>query len=97
MNFTNDQLGCSFSVPDRPTVRQQLQYFALVKESRGKEQFERMWEGAKALISDWKCEALPDFQASLDDLTDPTQAQIVIWAGLQVLGHYNRLEDLPKN
>jgi hypothetical protein len=97
MKFENADLGCSFSVPDRPTVRQQLQYYSQVRDTRGKEQYERMWAGAQALIADWQCPDLPDPNASLDEMTNPSQALIIIWAGGMVYRHFNALEDVPKN
>lgn len=97
MKYENERLGCSFEVPDRPTVRQQLEWYGEMAQAKGKDQFVRHWEAAKTLISGWECAALPDPKASLDQMTNPSQTQVVIWAGTQVLMHMNRLEDVPKN
>lgn len=97
MKLENAELGYTCSVPDRPTVRQQLEFFAVVGDARGKERFERYWEGAKAVITDWQCPALPDIQANIDDLTNPIQARIILSVGLRVVTHMNSLEDLPPN
>jgi hypothetical protein len=97
MKCENEKLGCSFSVPDRPTVRQQLAYFSLVEKAEGQAKREQYWLAAQPLITDWQCEALPDPKTSLDDMTNPSQTFIVLWAGAAVFGHMNTLDDLPKN
>ena len=89
--------GCTFEVPDRPTVRQQLEYFSATAGTAGNQMLVRFWMGAREVITNWECEALPDIKVDLDDLTDPTQTDIIIWAGLQVKTHFNSLEDLPPN
>ena len=94
--FTNADFGAKFRVPDRPTVRQQLAYFSEAGMARGKEMFERLWLGALALAEGWECELLPDPKANLDELTDPKIVQLLLWAGLVVEAHMNRLEEVPK-
>lgn len=96
-HFANEKLGCSFDVPDRPTVRQQLAWFGEVQEAQGKETFARYWEGAKTVMENWQCEALPDPQVSLDAMDNPSQARIVMWVGGVVMLHMAKLEDVPKN
>jgi hypothetical protein len=93
MQFKNEK--CSFTIPDRPTVRQQLAYFSA--GSGHSETLVRYWEGAKALMQDWQSEILPDSSVSLDELSDPAQTSVIIWAGLEVLKHMNALEEVPKN
>lgn len=97
MEFTNEKLGCSFTIPDRPTVRQQLAYYSEIAGVPDNERLERYWIGARGWIQSWKCDALPDYKADLETLTNPTQAQILLWAGLQVFGYFNQLEDIPPN
>lgn len=99
MEFTNEKPKCNFALPDKPTVRQMLEYFSA---SAGVEQskfLERNWEGAKALIipASWKCEVMPELDADLGNLTDPTAADVIIWAGMQVREYMNDLERIPKN
>jgi hypothetical protein len=95
MQFKND--NCTFEIPDRPTVRQQLMFFGAASGVNPNDAMLRYWEGAKVLISKWESKVIPDYKISLDDMTDPTQAQIIIWAGLEVLKFMNQLEDIPKN
>jgi hypothetical protein len=98
VEFKRKKPDCVFTVPDRPTVRQQLQYFSnTVSMSDDEDLFFRYWRGATALISDWKCEILPDFHIDLDKADDPNLTNLIIWAGLQVRDHMNSLEALPKN
>jgi len=88
---------CTFEIPDRPTVRQQLLFFGAASGVSSNDAMLRYWEGAKALIVKWESKVIPDYKISLDDMTDPTQAQLIIWAGLEVLKFMNSLEDIPKN
>lgn len=86
----------TFKIPDRPTVRQQLQYFSAAS---GEASLIRYWEGAKALIEpkSWQSEALPNYDVDLDTVTDPSVTNVLIEAGLEVLKYMNTLEDIPKN
>lgn len=96
MIYEREDGKCSLEVPDRPTVRQQLNYFSTIGGTEGNYLL-RWWVGAQSLITDWKCEALPDHKTDLDKITDPTQTDVIIWAGLKVREHMNALEDLSKN
>jgi len=109
MEFKRENPECTFTIPDRPTVRQQLEYFSRTAGFGGEELLFRYWRGAIALIQTWKCDALevktvkqkgappilefPD----LDTISNPSQRDVIIWAGLQVQGFMNQLEDIPKN
>ena len=97
MKYTNDEFSADFTVPDRLTVRQQVQYYAAVAFSEKKEFVEQSFEGAKLLIEDWHCTRIPDLNISLDTLTDPTDAAIVLWVQKIVRDHVAGLKDLPKN
>jgi hypothetical protein len=95
MLFERDD--CKFEIPDRPTVRQQMMYIG--KTSGGADGLYplRFWDGARALITEWKCEKFPNKDADLDSVDDPVIADILLWAGLQVWTHISSLEELPKN
>ena len=93
----NERLGVSFQLPDRVTVRQQLAYYSGAGLAVGDELFERYWQGAKAIITDWKCEALPDIHADLGSLTDPKATDVILWAGMEVKRHMESLDSVPKN
>lgn len=97
MEKRNDKLGASFNLPDRITVRQQLAYFSEAGLAHGDELFLRLWYGARKLISDWKCEAFPDPSVNLDEVDDPRIAEVVLWAGMEVKTHMDRLDTIPKN
>jgi len=96
MRYENRELHVSFELPDRPTVRQQLRWRGETVSMPGAELFEKLWAGARQLITAWECDAV-GIDADLDALTDPAAAQIVEWVGLQVFTHMRALEDLPKN
>ena len=97
MKLENTELGYSCSVPDRPSVRQQLEFFSLVSDARGANKLERYWVGAKALISDWQCPALPDVNVSLDTIDSPGQASIIMNVGARVVRHMSSLDDVSPN
>ncbi len=98
MEFKNEKLNCRFTVPDRPTVRQQLAFYSEFSEATGAERFERLFEAARPLITAWDCPALPKLEEiDLDKLDNPSQAQVMVWAAQAVLSHFNKLEDVPKN
>lgn len=88
---------CTFEIPDRPTVKQQLLYFGAASGVDRNDAMLRYWDGAKQMIQKWDCKHMPDYKISLDDLTDSNATQVIIWAGLEVLKHMNQLDDIPKN
>jgi len=89
--------NCTFTIPDRPTVRQQLEWFSAASSQDQNDKLARWWEGAKALIETWECKVLPDLHSDIDTLSDPSQTTVIIWVGTQVLNFMNSLEDVPKN
>lgn len=97
MEFTHDTNNCKFTIPDRPTVKQQLSWYSAAMWRDPAETLARYWEGAKQLIQKWESADLPDFKVDLESVSNPTQANIVIWAALRVKHHMDELEDLPKN
>ena len=95
MEFKSDD--CTFTVPDRPTVKQQLKWFGAAMGHDKADTWLRNWEGAKQLIESWKSDILPDYKIDLDTITDPSQRELIIWVGLEVVKLMNALEDIPKN
>ena len=96
MEFKRENPSARFSVPDKITVRQQLQYFSEAR-SADRPVFERLWVGASLLITDWECEIMPDYKISLDDISDPNVTDVLIWAGLAVMRHIDSLDNISKN
>ena len=85
---------CTFTIPDRPNVEQQLMYYSA---AGGQNNLLRYWNGAQTLIVSWKSDLLPDYKSDLKNLTDPNITNLIIWAGLQVMAHMNSLDEIPKN
>lgn len=99
MEFVRENPECKFAVPDKVTVRQQLAYYSAASSVDQSMFLERSWEGAKTIIipQSWKCDVMPDLNASLDDMTDPQATEIILWAGIRVRDHINGLEVIAKN
>lgn len=92
MEFKRDE--CTFTIPDRPTVEQQLHYYSAPGDENT---LLRFWEMAKALIQTWECSVLPDFKTDLSTLDSPTVTSVIIWAGIEVKKYMSELDDIPKN
>ena len=97
MEYKNEKLGCSFSLPDALTVRQQLSFWDRFFNGEGECNAVRNWEAGKSLITNWQCEDMPDANASLDEMTGVKQARIVTWAGQQVSNMIMGLEEPAPN
>lgn len=96
MEFSRQNPSARFSVPDRITVRQQLTYYSEARVAL-RPLFERLWAGALPLITNWECEVMPDPQTDLDSISATTVTQVIVWAGLEVKGYLDSLDEMPKN
>ena len=96
MEFTRQNPSARFVVPDKITVRQQLEYFSEARVPN-RPVFERLWLGALPLIQDWQCEILPDQNVNLDDITNPHITEVIVWAGVLVKQHIDALDYTEKN
>lgn len=96
MKFKDKKLGVSFEVPDKFTVRDQLRYKGVTSTLDSEDFLINLWHGARLFIQKWECEKFPDFDVSIDKIHDPAIADIVSWAGMQVLGHIRELETPKK-
>jgi hypothetical protein len=95
--YTNEKLGVSFSLPDKLTIRQQLDWRGRVFESAGTT-FLRHWLAVLPLIEDWDYEPHPKLEdIDLDKITDKAMADVIFWASNEAAGHMAGLDDIPKN
>ena len=97
MEFERENPPCKFSIPDRPTVRQQLEFFSLIAGTQDKDRLFRYWTGAQALITEWECELLPDRKKVLDDVDDSNITDVIVWAGISIVNYMNSLDSWGKN
>ena len=98
MEYKNDDPKVRFTVPDKPTVKQQLEYLGAATTMGGKDLFLALWRGALTLIDEWECEIIPDVhKVDLDKITSLKQTELVTWVGMQVRKFVNDLDDVPKN
>lgn len=96
MDYKHESPQASFSVSNKITVREQLAYFS-ASAAFDRPLFERYWLAAIPLIRDWQCELMPDIRADLEKIDNPQVTQVIIWAGLEVKKHLDRLGEVPKN
>lgn len=95
--YENAELGVSFSLPDKITVRGQLQFRERVFSSDG-DMYSRYWEGIAPLLKDWECDLIEDPEAvDLDTETSVQIANIVHWVSNQAALHMTQMDDVPKN
>jgi len=95
--YTNEKFGVSFTLPDKMTVRKQLDWRGRVIESDGTT-FIRHWQAIRPLIEDWDYEPFPKLaDIDLDELTDKKLADVIFWASNEGAGHMSGLDDIPKN
>jgi hypothetical protein len=95
MEYKNENLGVSFSLPETVTVRQQLAYYSEAALAFGDDLFPRLWAGAKTLIQNWQCEDVP-LDTDLDASSNPKAAPVMIWAGMRVRDFIDGLEKVEK-
>jgi hypothetical protein len=97
MEYTNDDLKVRLVVKDRPTVREQLRYRGeLGRGPMGAQVYERLWSGAKVIISEFESEYIA-LDADLDKIDDKRAAAVIEWTGLIVYGFMDMLDGIPKN
>ena len=97
-HYEHEELGVSFDVGDRFTVREQLAFRSRIFETAGESAFIRYWHAAQAVIQEWTCELVPEPAAlDLDAADDSRIADIVQWTANTVAGHMSRLETPSKN
>jgi hypothetical protein len=96
---TEDFGGARLVVPDEPTVFQLVSYDSKRYERNGLPQLLLLWEMAKILIIEWECEALPDKDTSLLEITENADnvASVIEWASLIVSAWRRSLDNIPKN
>lgn len=96
--FKDEGLGLRFTIPDKPTIRQQLMFRDAILEARGKVNQIRMWEGALPLIDEWECAELeaPEL-LDLDKETNPKMANIITFVAGNVAGHMTGIGAVSKN
>ena len=98
MKFEDERIDCTFEVPDKPTVRWQMQFKSILLENQKKELYERLWPCVCLLAENWKSEVVPELNVDiLDECTDPEAASVIEWASLQLYVYYLELENVPKN
>jgi hypothetical protein len=68
MEFKNEALETSFTVPDEITVGTRLDYLDAVGFSSNGRYFRRSWKGAKTIIEEWESKLLPDMNVDIDTL-----------------------------
>lgn len=94
--FVHKERGVRFEVAESPTVEQHLTYFGTMALAHGDKILLNQWRAAKLMITKWECDFFPDHTVGLDEVTDRRVAEIVIWAGGEVLDYMQDLDKLDK-
>lgn len=96
MKFEDKELGASFSLPDKPTLKQYLQYDSMVEVlGNGRYLYERLWAGLQVLAQGWQCETCP-LDIDLDS-AGVEALPVIKWAGLACWSYMQAQKELPKN
>ena len=61
-HYQSDDFGLSFDLPDDPSVMEIVRYDSTRIERQGDPAILILWECVKPLITNWICEALPDYK-----------------------------------
>lgn len=110
--FDHPEYDVSFELPEKPTVRQLLEYDGF-ELGASQPLYPRLWAAAGCVIQDWHCEPTPDTAEleekeqiplvnvgmSLDAAATENQLDIIKWASLAVFSWRLKLkkERLPPN
>lgn len=100
--YSNDSLGVKFTLPDAPTVGQQLRYKGRVYSAGyfTDDVYLRMWLGFLGLFDNWECDYISDpKEIDPEKETRPKVADVMMWVGNITAKHMNELEAeaVPKN
>lgn len=97
-HFENEELGVSFDIPDRFTIREQLAFRGRINDQPSESAFVRYWLAAQGVIQNWQSADVPDMAAlDLDAGDSARMADIVVWTANTVAVHMSGLEATPKN
>lgn len=95
--FKKKKPSARFVIPDKLTVRQQLDYLSAVSLKPGIDWL-GLWQGAVLLIQEFECELIPSVEKlDLDKVTDPQITNVLVWVGWEVKRHMDKLEEVEKN
>jgi hypothetical protein len=93
--FKNDELKSSFTLPDKITVRKNLEYLSAQGSADGP-YLVRLWISARVLVENWQSEHL-QLTDDIDTVDTQQAADVAVWAGLKVARHVGELKSLSKN
>jgi len=99
MEYKNDALEVSFSLPDAITVRQQLNIKSrMVMMFDIDDYYMIFWNSLLPVIENWKCKTIPDpKELDMNESTDPKVARIVVWVCTEANRWFTGLESVEKN
>ena len=97
MKIDNDKLEIVVHVPDKLTVRKQLEYSAAIQQwTSGNDMFVRFWAGAKAIVDSLECEYL-QMDVDIDAVYSPRIVEAITWVGMAVFSYTRQLDELDPN
>src|SRR3990167_1745953 len=96
MELKNEALEVRLVVPDRPTVRDVLNYDSQRDSRFGAEIYERLWEAAKSIIKEFDCPHVA-LDIDLESAATSKALDVIRWVSLAVFSYRSRLDELEKN
>lgn len=97
MIYSDEGIGVSFELPDKPSALDILRYDSRRIEHQGEDALIILWECVKPLVKSWECEALPDPNMPLDQAEGLAAAQAVEFAAFRGLEWRTALDNVSKN
>lgn len=96
--YESENLGVSFSLPERLTVREHMQFRARLVDALAEDAYTRYWLAVLPLVEDWQCEVIPDPAAlDLDAFISWKVADVMQYVANTAAAHMLSLDDVPKN
>lgn len=95
--FDHSELGFKYSIPDKITVRQQLEYASIAGWQQAEDKIFKLWDAAKRLITTWESDLVPDVKKlDVDTETNPKVAAMITVVATDVWSHMLSLDRTEK-
>lgn len=98
VTFENEELGVSFSLPEKITVRQHMTIKSrMVLMYNIDDYYLIVWNAISKFIEDWDCELIPEKEKLDTESEDLKISEILFWACTKANAWLTDLESVEKN